>query len=320
MPNTEDPTPDTHLPRRRLGRLGREVSALGMGGAALNDLYGRTTNDDWAAATIRRALELGIDYFDTSPLYGESERRMGLGLQGWPREQYFLATKTGTGVEPKNYTAEWTFRSVEESLRRLRTDYLDLVLIHDPDDFEPSFQPGGALEALEKLKSEGVIRSIGLGVREHEHHYRAIRDGRFDVILTYLDYTLISQTALDLIREANEAGVAVVLGSVLAMGFLSGRPVDEVLAERDFSWANAQVEEARRIHAWAAERGEDLLRLALQFCIQEPQVSVTLAACRTPEEVEANVAAATNPVPRETWEALSRAGFPAGELRLQASI
>lgn len=313
-------TQATTLPRRRLGRLGIEVSALGMGGAALNDLYGRPTNDEWAAATIRRALELGVNYFDTSPLYGESERRMGLGLEGWPRDRYFLATKTGTGVQPKNYTADWTFRSVEESLRRLRTDYLDLVLIHDPDDFEPSFQPGGALEALEKLKAEGVIRAIGLGVREHEHHRRAIRDGRFDVILTYLDYTLLSHTALSLIDEAYAAGVAVVLGSVLAMGFLSGRPVDEVLAERDFSWANAQVDAARRVHAWAAEHDESLLRLALQFCLQEPHVSVTLAACRTPEEVEQNVAAALNPVVPATWQAMATAGFEVGRLRLDRAI
>lgn len=305
------------MPLRTLGRLGRQVPALGMGGAALNDLYGRPTNDDWAAATIRRALERGIRYFDTSPLYGESERRMGLGLEGWPREDYFLATKTGTGVDPKDYSADWTYRSVEESLRRLRTDYLDLVLIHDPDDFDPSFAPGGALEALENLKSQGVIRAIGLGVRDHAFHRRAIRDGRFDVILTYLDYTLISHTALDLIDEAHASGVAVVLGSVLAMGFLSGRPVEQVLAERNFSWANEQVEAARRIQSWCEARDESLLRLALQFCLQEPHASITLAACRTPDEVDANVAAASSPVPETTWRALAAAGFEAGRLRLE---
>jgi aryl-alcohol dehydrogenase-like predicted oxidoreductase len=304
------------IPVKKLGRLGRQVPALGMGGAALNNLYGRDNNDDQAAATIHHALQRGIRYFDTSPLYGESERRMGLGLQGWPREDYFLATKTGTGVKPHNYTADWTYRSVEESLRRLRTDYLDLVLIHDPEELESSFAPGGALEALVKLKEQGVIRAIGLGQRDHDFHRRAIRDGRFDAILTYLDYTLISQTALDLIDEAHAAGVAVVLGSVLAMGFLSGRPVDDVLAERNFSWANEQVEAARSAQRWCEANRESLLRLALQFCLQEPHAAITLAACRSPEEVDANVAAASNPVPRSTWHALAAAGFAAGRLRL----
>jgi aryl-alcohol dehydrogenase-like predicted oxidoreductase len=298
------------------GRTGREVTALGMGGAALNDLYGRETNDDWAAATIRRALEVGVKYFDTSPLYGESERRMGIGLQGWPRGDYFLASKTGTGIEPKNYTAEWTYRSVETSLRRLGTDHLDLLLIHDPDDFDPAFAHGGALEAMEKLKSEGVIRSIGLGVRSHEFHRRAIRDGRFDAILTYLDYTLLSQTAAPLIAEAHAAGVAVTLGSPLAMGYLSGREVDDVAAERGYSHANPQAGLARELQAWAREHGESLLRLALQFCLQEPRVGVTIAACRTPDEVDANVAAALAPVGEDTWRAMADAGFAAGRIRL----
>ncbi|MGV3723253.1 MAG: aldo/keto reductase, partial [Actinomycetota bacterium] len=220
------------FPHRVLGRTGREVTALGLGCASLNDCYGRATHDEWAIATVRRALELGIRYFDTSAGYGESERRLGLGLQGWPREEYFLATKAGTRHGAKDYSADGTLRSVEESLRLLNTDCLDLLLIHDPDDFTPAFQPGGALAALERLKAEGVIRAIGLGVRSHEHHRRAIRDGRFDAILTYLDYTLLGQPALPLIDEAYEAGVAVALGSPLATGFLSGRPVAEVARDR----------------------------------------------------------------------------------------
>jgi aryl-alcohol dehydrogenase-like predicted oxidoreductase len=313
-----DPPPVSELPelpRRRLGRLNVEVPALGFGGAALNNLYGRATDDEQAAATVRRALQLGVRYFDTSPLYGESERRMGLGLAGFPREQLFLASKTGTHARPHDYSADGTRRCVEQSLRRLGTDYLDLCLIHDPDDFDPAFAPGGALEALERLKAEGVIRAIGLGVRSHAFHRRAIRDGRFDAILTYLDYTLISQTAADLIREAQAAGVAVILGSVLAMGFLSGRPIAEVAAERGFSWANEQVADAQALWDWAAARGESLPHLALRFCLEEPAVSVALAAPRSPEEAEVNVRAAARPVAPEVWRALAAAGFAAGRIR-----
>src|SRR5579862_5365379 len=181
------------LPRRRFGRTGREVTALGLGGGALSDCYGRPTTEEWALATIRRALEMGIRYFDTSPLYGESERRLGIGLAGFPREEYFLATKTGTGTRPKDYSAEGTYRSVERSLGLLKTDYFDLLLIHDPDELESSFAPAGALEALTRLREQGVIRAIGLGVRSLEFHRRALADGRFDALLTYLDYTLLSQ-------------------------------------------------------------------------------------------------------------------------------
>jgi aryl-alcohol dehydrogenase-like predicted oxidoreductase len=300
-----------------MGRVGHEVTALGLGCASLNDCYGRATQDEWAVATVRRALELGIRYFDTSAGYGESERRLGLGLHGWPRHEYFLATKSGTRGEVKNYSAEGTLRSVEESLRLLNTDYLDLLLIHDPDDFDPAFQPGGALEALERLKEEGVIRAIGLGVRSHEHHRQAIRDGRFDCILTYLDYTLLDQSALSLIDEAYNAGIAVALGSPLATGFLSGRPVAEVARDRQLPMDDPLVAAAAAMEEWTSTADENPLRLALNFCLQEPRVSVTIAAARTPEEVETNVAAALAPVGMSRWARLAAAGFPAGRVRLE---
>lgn len=314
-----DPASRTNppLPRRRFGPTDRQVTALGLGCASLNDCYGRSTHDELAIATVQRALELGIRYFDTSAGYGESERRLGLGLQGRPRGDYFLATKSGTRRGAQDYSADGTLRSVEESLRLLRTDYLDLLLIHDPEDFEPAFLPGGALEALERLHSEGVIRAIGLGVRSHEHHRRAIQDGRFHAILTYLDYTLLGQSALPLIDEAHAAGVAVALGSPLATGFLSGRSVAAVAQDRGLSHEDPLVVAATALKAWAAEADVDPLRLALSFCLQEPRVSVTLAAARTPEEVEMNVAAALAPVGPATWKRLAEAGFAAGRVRLE---
>jgi aryl-alcohol dehydrogenase-like predicted oxidoreductase len=307
----------TSLPRRLFGRAGRQVTALGLGCAALNDCYGRETNNSWAVATVHRALELGIRYFDTSAGYGESERRLGLGLSGFPREEYFLATKSGTGSRPKDYSAEGTFRSVERSLRLLGTDYLDLLLVHDPDDLEPALAPGGAVEAMQRLREEGVIRAIGLGVRSLDFHFQALRDGRFDALLTYLDYTLLSQEALPLIRAAHAAGVAVVLGSPLATGYLSGRPVLEIARERGHSEEDPLVARALELEAWAEERGESRLRLALQFCLQEPGVSVVVAAARTPDEVEANVAAVLSPVGDKTWRALADSGWDAGRLQLQ---
>lgn len=293
------------------------VPALGLGCASLNDCYGKPSNDENAVATVHRALEEGVRYFDTSAGYGESERRLGLGLAGFPRAEYFLATKTGTGGPVRDYSAEGTLRSVERSLQRLGTDYLDLLLIHDPDDFDPSFAPGGALEALERLKSDGVIRAIGLGVRSHEFHRRAIRDGRFDAILTYLDYTLLGQSALSLIDEAYAAGVGVILGSALATGYLSDRPVVEIAAERGMPADDELVVAAARMERWAGEHGISRVQLGLQFCMQDPHVSVTLAAANNPTEVTQNVAAARTPVAPETWQALADAGFDAGRLRLE---
>ena len=183
------------MPLRRLGRTGLEVTGLSMGGAGIG--RGDVTDDD-AVEAVHRGIELGINYLNTSPLYGESERRVGLGLaDGW-REKVFLATKTGTHPEWRgDFSASGTRKSVENSLCLLGTDYLDVCLVYDPDSMSPIIAKGCALEELQRMREEGLIRFIGLGVREHEFHRIAIATGLVDVILTYLDYTLLSQTTAD---------------------------------------------------------------------------------------------------------------------------
>ena len=157
---------------------------------------GRTELDE-AVEAVHQAIDLGINYLDTAPLYGESERRVGLALaDGNWREKIYLATKTGTHPEWRgDFSAAGTRRSVENSLRLLNTDYLDVCLVHDPDSMDPVVAKGGALDELQRMREDGLIKFIGIGVRQHEFHKIAIETGIVDVILTYLDYTLLNQTA-----------------------------------------------------------------------------------------------------------------------------
>ncbi|HIM57595.1 MAG TPA: aldo/keto reductase, partial [Candidatus Latescibacteria bacterium] len=191
------------LETRTLGNTGMTPRALGLGCAFFG---GAKSSDDETVRGVRRAIELGLSYVDTSPLYGESERRVGLALRdGW-REKIYLQTKTGTHPERKgDYSAEATRWSVENSLRLLGTDYLDSVLIHDPADIEIPLSPGYALDELLAMKESGIIGCVGLGVRQHEFHRRAIDTGHIDIVLSYLDYTLLDQslaaTTLPLARE-----------------------------------------------------------------------------------------------------------------------
>ena len=145
---------------------------------------------------MRRAIELGINFLDTSPLYEESERRVGLALEGGYREAIYLETKIGTHpLRRGDYSAEATKWSVGNSLKLLKTDYLDSVLIHDPDDIEDPLGPGRCLDTLLRMKEEGIIGFVGLGVRSHAFHRRVIETGLSDISLTYLDYTLLNQSA-----------------------------------------------------------------------------------------------------------------------------
>ena len=177
---------ESNLPLRRLGRTDAIVSALGLGGAGLGNVHG-DVSDEQAIATVHRAIELGITLIDTAPLYLESERRLGLALEGGLRERVFLSTKTGRYPDRAGeYSADETYWSVERSLKRLRTDRIDLLLIHDctAAQFDRCLAPDGALAALQRLRDQGVIRFIGLGQRDHDLHLRAIHSGEFDVILT----------------------------------------------------------------------------------------------------------------------------------------
>lgn len=294
------------IQRRRLGRLGRSVTALGLGGAGLHGVSGQPNTDAGAIATVHTALEAGINYIDTSPGYGESERRLGLALRGHPREQYFLATKTGTGDNPRNYSADHTYRSVERSLTRLGTDYVDLMQVHDPDTEADAFALDGALGALVRLKEQKVIRGIGIGVRCHKLLLHAIRSRVFDTILTYADFNIVYQSAREgLFQEAHEQDVAIILGSPLFFGYLSDAPWEDLLRARR---SNGQGEEEQRVlqvRHWAERRGLSKVHLSLQYCLREPRLSTVLVGAESPEQMRQSVHAATTPLPDEIWDAMA---------------
>lgn len=284
------------LQKRVLGRTGLEVTSLGLGGARIG---GVDVTDDEAVETVHRAITLGINYLDTSPLYGESERRVGLALSdGW-RDKIYLATKTGT--HPKwrgDYSASGTRRSVENSLDLLGTDYLDICLVHDPSSMDPVLEKGGALDELQRMRDEGLIGYIGLGVREHEFHKRAIETGIVDVILTYLDYTLISQTANDwLLSFAFEHDIGIINGSPIAAGRLSG-------LEPDISSGSPEDSKAHMLWKWSIENNVNLLNLAIQFCLGQQLIATNLTGSRNVIEVEENFNAATTSVPHDVWKQL----------------
>ena len=292
------------LPLRRLGRTNVMVTPVGIGGAALSHGYTTPSTDEDAVAAVNRAAELGVAYIDTSPGYGESERRIGLAFKNDSklRQRFFLATKTGTGVRPSNYTADWTYRSVENSLKLLNTDWIDLMQIHDPASLEPALASDGALKALIDLKKQGVIRAIGLGVRSHEFLLQAIEHGDFDTILTYADFNLVRQTARDtLFPSAKKHDVGIVLGSPILFGLLSNRSEEKLKRHKR---SDEETEKVRQLSQWAQEKNVKLMSLALQYCLSEPRVSVLIVGTRNVEQVEEFVSSVLDPLPENIWEEL----------------
>lgn len=303
------------IPRRRLGRSGLMVPALSFGGVGIGGLYGEVPEEE-SLATVRAAYDQGFRYFDTSPLYLESERRIGLALEGVPRDEIVLSTKTGTHPDRRgDYSWDGTLWSVENSLGLLKTDFIDLLLVHDPVDLEPVFAPRGALEALESLREQGVIRHIGLGQRRHDFHERAITSGRFDVILTYNDYHPVRTTALEtLLPLAHKHDVGVLNGSPLGHGLLVGADPDTLSAEVRGRVTERDLAATRRFYAWTRAQGVPMVAVVLQFCLRQPLLHCTLTGPKNRAELQQNLAAATMPLPPSLWEDLAALDLTAGQV------
>jgi aryl-alcohol dehydrogenase-like predicted oxidoreductase len=290
------------IPKRRLGRSGLEVTEIGLGTVGLGGYYGPVA-DEQAGLTLQRALDVGINYVDTSPLYKQAEARLGQFFRrtGGRPPGLVLSTKMGTHPERRgDYSAAGARWAVDNSRRLIGVDAFDCVLLHDPRsdaELEQALGPGGAVEELERMKQEGIVHSIGLGVREHRYHRRAIASGRIDVILTYADYTLVRQTAAPLIAEAAAGGVGVLVAQLVHAGQLAGPDPthDPRLKDRP------ELAAAYDWWQWARERNVPLAALAIQFGLRNPHVGCALVGADSPQQVEENVRHATTKIDESIW-------------------
>jgi D-threo-aldose 1-dehydrogenase len=322
--------PRTALPRRPLGRTGLQVSALGFGTAPLGDLY-RRLDDSTAIAAVERAFALGINLLDTSPLYGHglSEHRCGAAIRRVPRGEIVVCTKVGRWMDPfhgrgdgsgfvgghphravVDYSYDGTMRSVEQSLLRLGTDRLDLLLIHDVDVWthgvdvvEERFREAmaGAYVALDQLRGEGVVAGIGIGVNEAEMCVRFAQAGSFDTMLLAGRYSLLEQPALaQFLPLAQQQGIGVLLGGVFNSGILASGAVAG--AKYNYQDAPPQIlEKVARIQRVCDAHGVALPTAALHFALGHPAVASVVLGAETPQEVERNVAGLSNAVPAALW-------------------
>lgn len=256
-----------------LGKTGFRVSKLGLGGAPLGGDFGPATDED-VIQVIEGALDAGINFIDTAPLYGrgESERRIGLALKG-KRDQFILATKAVMRGDPYSY--ENTIKSVEDSLKRLQTDYVDLIQLHELEQTTYEQAVNETIPAFLKLKEQGKVRAIGVNAGRLELLLPFLKEDLVDTIQTYAKYTLVDYTAKDeLLPLANEKNIGVIHGSPLAMGILADQPAP-------FLQNNTALleEAARRMALLRFLRKSDpkgLVEPALRFSLACPDIAITL--------------------------------------------
>jgi len=284
------------IKHRKLGNTGLEVSEIGLGGLFVSSHGGGL---DTAGPAIQRALELGVNYIDTAPGYANSEEVLGNVLEGDTRPLIF-STKLGgrpSPFEPQNKDA--LLFSMEESLRLLKRESVDILMVHEPDrpgqyDWwtDRVKYHGPVVEVLEDLKARGLIRFTGLGGTTAYEMANVMAGGNFDVVLTAFNYSLLWREAENaVLPKARELGMGVIIGSPLQQGALAQRFDAEV--QGGASWMSApRRAQYRELYKLLDEIDISLPELGLRFVLSNPDVASVLMGARSAAEVDQNVAAA----------------------------
>ena len=273
---------------RPLGRTGLRVSAIGLGTVKIGRTKGLKhpgaapvlPSDEQATELIRTAAELGINLIDTAPAYGRSEERIGaiMAANNWfgGRDSWVVCTKAGeefddeTGISAHDFSPEAIRASVDRSLRRLRVDVLDVVLIHSDGRDEWILEQSGALDALRDLKTAGKIRAVGASTKTVDGGFSAIRStrGRADVVM--LTYNPRDREELPVIQSAALRSVGVLVKKALVSGRL-----DHITNRLAIDGPEA----------------EDPAQAALRFALARPGVSSVVVGTSRPEHLRTNAAA-----------------------------
>ena len=298
------------LEKRRIGSTDVFVTELGMGGAPL----GRVSPEN-ASESLRESFNQGIRYFDTAPLYGTgtSEKFFGKFLSKLDRQSFVLSTKVGrlikdTGNEVNitfNYKRDEILRSIEESLKRLDMDSIDIALIHDPDDHY-DLALNEAFPTLDKLRSEGVLKAIGAGMNQWEMLADFARNADFDCFLVAGRYTLLDHTALnELMPLCLERGISLILGGPYTSGVLASDLGSDTTYFYDPA-PKSIIDRAKKIKEICDIFDVPLKAAAIQFGLLHPSVASTIPGPRNSDEVQDNIEMLNVKIPSELWKELKR--------------
>jgi D-threo-aldose 1-dehydrogenase len=316
-----------------LGRTALTLSTFGFGGTALGNMFAPMTEQQ-SIATLDAAHAVGIRYFDTAPLYGHglSELRVGAGLRRLEDPEAVISTKVGwrlraarggdTGALPfqnitafsrySDYSYDGAMRSFEESLQRLGTDRIDILLIHDVDrrnqgeQYPEVFRSAmsGAYRAVLGLREQGAVKAIGAGLNEWEACRDFAEAGDFDCFLLAGRYTLLEQASLaSFLPLCEQRGIGIILGGPYNSGILASGAVPG--AFYDYAPASqAVLERVAAIERVCANHHVALKAAALQFPLHHPCVASVIPGTRTPAEVTENLAMLNFSIPPALWQEL----------------
>ena len=300
-------------------KSGLQIPEFGIGTSPFGGLFA-SVSESAVADVISTSMEMGLNYFDTAPHYGmgSAEVRLGRNINHLPRSSFVVSTKVGRLIVPSekaddpgwenstaaverifDFSAAGIERSLLESLERLKMESVEMVFIHDPDGAADQ-AISEAYPVLERLRAEGIVKTIGIGITSNEIPTRFINETDIDVVLIALKYTLLDQSAgIELLPTALRKGVSVIAGGVFNSGILT-----DPKAGATFNYEPASPEvlaRAQKIEKFFLDRGVSLAQAALQFPMQHPAISAILVGCRSADEVTTNVALYNKEIDSQIW-------------------
>lgn len=277
---------------RVLGKTGLRVSALSFGGSSLGGVFREVTEGE-GMRTVHTAVDLGINFIDVSPYYGltRAETVLGKALREIPRDKYHLATKVGRyGDAEFDFSAERVRRSVDESLRRLQVQFIDIIQCHDIEFGALAQVIEETIPALRRIQQEGKVRFIGVtGLPLRIFRYVSERV-QIDTILSYCHYSLNDTAFETLLPCLHEQELGIINASPLSMGLLTVRGAP--------AWHPAPMDvrtTCEMAAAYCRARGVAIEQLALQFAVANPGIHTTLVGTANPENLRRNVLWAEKP-------------------------
>ena len=306
------------MKRNKIKDTGVEVTELSFGTSSLGsmpDTYGYEVSEDRAQKTLNRFFQGPVNMLDTSRNYamGESEKRIGKAIKengGWPKG-FLLSTKLDRNMDTLVLDKNRARESLEESLKTLNVDSVDILFLHDPEyakDIADITKKDGAMDELFKIKNEGLAKAVGVAMGKIDIMFPLLKDWDFDVIINHNRYTLINREANEMYDYASSKDIAIFNAAPYAGGVLAKGP-DNFKKVTYQDATEEKLAPAREFEKVCKKHNVELGAAALQFSLRDSRITSTICGVTSIESIEKNLAWANAEISSEFWEEISKLPF-----------
>ena len=306
------------MKKNKIKDTGLEISELSFGTSSLGsmpDTYGYEVSEDRAQKTLNRFFQGPVNMLDTSRNYamGESEKRIGRAIKengGWPKD-FLLSTKLDRNMDTLVLDKNRARESLEESLKTLNVDSVDVLFLHDPEyakDITDITKKDGAMDELFKIKNEGLAKAVGVAMGKVDIMFPLLKDWDFDVVINHNRYTLINREANKMYDYASSKNIAIFNAAPYAGGVLAKGP-DNFKKVTYQDATEEKLAPAREFEKVCKKHNVELGAAALQFSLRDNRITSTICGVTSVESIEKNLAWANAEISGEFWDDISKLPF-----------